>query len=204
MPDVFRLPQFFGDIFHVWINTVAYVRRFSRFTDSQRPLVVNLNNCCFEKSLSDKNMEKKLKRQMTPISIHRLKSKKILWLLCRFRGMKLGDYIASFTEELSWFTRNFFQRMIWQRSSVFIWALALRGLWRRWSFTSTAWAHLVLFSINCLTASSFSLSFTTHSLTLIIVVKWSGVLLLVVLMRLWLFQVRFFSFIFWAKYSYFK
>jgi hypothetical protein len=82
----------------------------------------------------------KLKRQMTPISIHRLKSKKILGLLCRFRGMKLGDYIAaSFTEELSWFTRNFFQRMIWQRSSVFIWALALRGLWRRWSFTSTAW-----------------------------------------------------------------
>jgi len=44
----------------------------------------------------------KLKRQMTPISIHRLKSKKILGLLCRFRGMKLGDYIAaSFTEELS-------------------------------------------------------------------------------------------------------
>lgn len=64
-----------------------------------------------------------------------------------------------------------------------------RGLWRRRSFTSVR-AHLVLFSINYLTASSFQYTF---SLTLIIVVKWSGVLLLVVLMRPWLFQVRFFS-----------
>ena len=42
----------------------------------------------------------------------------------------------------------------------------------------------------------FSLFHYTLSLTLIIVVKWSGVLLLVVLMRPWLFQASFLSFIF--------